>query len=155
MKIFNLLLFLLFVILLAACKQEDDDATTPMEDPNLGPIVVNNAGFENQPTGWPDGWWHRTEPYQVSWTMDESFSGNGSVTISSDTLVDDFNYWGQSFNENIQAGKKLRLQVNVKLDNVVGEGISIVIRGDDTDPFRWQCRNISDNTRSLIHHWDT
>ena len=131
---FLLLSFSFLLILNWSCKKDDDGAVV-VEDDNpipAGPIVVNNTGFEYSPSGWPDGWWHRNEPYKVEWTNEDAFSGNYSVSITSDTLVDDFNYWGQTITENIQPGKKLILRVNIKTVNVEGEGASIVIRGDNT-----------------------
>lgn len=130
----NLILLLLTALCFTfSCKNEDDNGGPINPDPEpTGPIVVNNAGFEDFPTGWPDGWWHRNEPYKVEWTDEEAFSGSHSVTIQSDTLIDDFNFWGQTITENIQTGKKLRLRVNIKTVNIEGEGASIVIRGDNT-----------------------
>ena len=133
MKTNFFILFSAILLVTFSCKNEDDDGgpITPDPEPS-GPIVVNNTGFEDFPGGWPDGWWHRNEPYTVEWTDEESFSGTYSVTIQSDTLIDDFNFWGQTITENIQVGRKLRLRVNVKTVNVEGEGASIVIRGDTT-----------------------
>ena len=132
MKQYLSLFFALVLLLSWSCKK-DDDGMPPIEEPEpSGPIVVNNTGFEQSPASWPDGWWHTTEPYDVSWTDEDAFSGEYSVSITSDTLVDGFSFWGQSINENIQAGKKLLLRVNVKTVDVQGEGASIVIRGDNT-----------------------
>lgn len=130
MKKSNYLGLFLFLILCLSC---DKDAATVIEEPILiSAITMENAGFEKDPMGWPSDWWHKTEPYEVRWDSDQAYDGDGSVAIESDTLVDGFNFWGQTMAQNVQTGRKLRLRVKVKLDQVRGEGVSIVIRGDDT-----------------------
>lgn len=127
-----LTLFVLATFLILGCKKEDDEMIVEEPTPS-GPIVLLNTGVESvDHSGIPVDWWYRAGPYQLFTTDTTAFSGNVSAGIFSDSLSADFGFWSQSTNENIQAGKKLRLRVNIKTENVVGEGASIVIRGDNT-----------------------
>ena len=120
----------LILILNLSCNKESDTVT---EEPILiSSIIMENAGFEADPNAWPNAWWYRGAPYEVRWVSDEAYSGDGSVAIESDTMVNDFNFWGQTITQNIQTGRKLQLRVKIKLDEVIGEGVSIVIRGDES-----------------------
>lgn len=113
------------------CKKEDDEMI--VEPAPSVPIVLTNTGIELvDNAGIPIDWWYRAGPYDLFTTDTTAFNGNQSAGLtSSDSTSADFGYWAQSTSENIQSGRKLRLRVNIKTENVIGEGASIVIRGDD------------------------
>lgn len=93
-----------------------------------------NGGFE---TGGalPNHWWRGGRDYRgfyFQWDGVESWEGNKAVSISRPNPADSaFAFWAQTlFAEDFWGGSAtLKAQVKTALD---GQGVSIVIRGDDT-----------------------
>jgi hypothetical protein len=133
------------------------------DDPLTGPnAVADNLGFNpgelpvNAAAAFPGGidqllengdiesgmegiWWTgRTSGYDIAASTEHFVSGARSLSISSeyDHGDDNFTFWAQSVRLENPAGLKFTLSVSLKLEDVAGEGISIAIRGDDTDPIR-------------------
>ena len=120
-------LFLTFlalgVILFNACSK---DEVQPSQ-------LISNSSVETGITS-PTSWWYSSgeDKYNVTWTDQESFSGSKSLKIS--TQIADptnFAFWAQTISANIPTGMDVTLNVKIK-SNLIGEGISIVIRGDNT-----------------------
>lgn len=117
-------------IFFLGCNKEDDDGGTPGP---TGPIELANTGLEDINNGLPVGWWSNPGPYELFTTDTTAFNGAYSAGLTSnDSTAQDFGFWAQTITDNIQVDKKLRLRVNIRAENVVGEGASIVIRGDNT-----------------------
>ncbi|PHN07005.1 hypothetical protein [Flavilitoribacter nigricans] len=126
----NLSFLLLFFasLLLVSCKKDDDDSMGSSSSE-----LLTNGDLEIG-SGTPNGWF--TGPsctdIDLSWTDEESFSPSKSVKISNTTLESDcFTYWGQHRNTDIPTGKSLTLRAMIK-GQLEGNGVGIVIRGDDT-----------------------
>lgn len=123
---FNSLWFTLLAlgaILLSGCS---DDEVPPNQ-------LITNSNVETGSAS-PNGWWFFTgqDKYDVTWSDQESFSGSRSLTIFTQTADStNFAFWAQTISTNLPTGKGVTLSAKVK-SNLVGEGISIVIRGDDT-----------------------
>lgn len=79
--------------------------------------------------------WFQSAPCQnntMVWTEEEAFSPGKSLKISNSTAGSEcISFWGQTFNTDIPTGKSLTLRVRIK-GQLEGQGVSIVIRGDDT-----------------------
>jgi len=114
---------LLIAFTLQSCSKDD---VQPVQ-------IISNEDVETGSTT-PNGWWFSSglNNYNVTWTEEQSFSPKKSLKMSTQTLnSDNFAFWAQTITTNIPVGKDVTLKVKVK-SNLVGEGISIVIRGDDS-----------------------
>ncbi len=122
-----------------------DAARADAVPPDAAPPVnlLSNGDFE-QGSSYPTDWWNADTSilghhYLREWTTEEAASGTHSVLITGpDTLADTFAYWGTSIGADRSGGSARRptglvLDVAIKLEGVTGEGVSIVIRGDDAD----------------------
>lgn len=124
----NFLLLFFIPFLLVNCSKNDDD----MQDISSNELLLN--GDLEMGSGAPNGWFTSAPCPNTtfSWTDEESFSPSKSLKISNSTLESDcFTFWGQTLNTDIPTGKSLTLRVRIK-SQLEGEGVSIVIRGDDT-----------------------
>ena len=120
------LLFLMFlapgIVLFNGCSEDEAQP---------GQLLTNNdveAG-----SGRPNNWWNHTgeDKYNVDWADQESFSGSRSLAISTQTADSaDFAFWAQTISTNLPRGRDVTLNVKIK-SNLIGEGVSIAIRGDD------------------------
>jgi hypothetical protein len=115
---------LLFIVLsFTSCKEDEIQSNQ----------LVVNGNLEQGSTS-PDGWWSNSanpDNFNFIWTEDESFSGNKSISISTQTAdASEFAYWGQTINNNLPTGKSVTLSVRIKGD-LSGEGVVVVLRGDD------------------------
>jgi len=118
--------FFLFVLVTLSCEKTEN------EDFNSGGLIKN--GSAEFGASQPDNWRSYSGDYVVSWDTKETYDGNHSFKIvSNDISLDKIGYWVQSINDNIPINKKVKLGVFAKLDNITGEGIHLMIRGDDKD----------------------
>jgi len=109
--------------LLFSCN--DDDAGKDQ-------LIVN--GDVEAGATFPNSWWYNkgNNQYEVTWTDQESYSTKRSLQISSPaTHTSGFAFWAQTITSNLPTGKGVTLSVRIKGD-LVGEGVSIAIRGDKT-----------------------
>ena len=117
-------LALVSIILLASCNKDNDMVVD----------LLSNGNVELGVTS-PDDWFSLSEndKHDVAWTEEESHSPDKSLSISIET-ADSTNMalWTQTFNSNIPHGESVTLQLQIKA-NLIGEGVCIAIRGDDTD----------------------
>jgi hypothetical protein len=95
--------------------------------------LLVNGNFENGNTV-PTDWGYITEKdiYNGEWSDKEFVSPSKSVKISSlknDTTL--FSFWYQTITDNLPFGKDVTLKVKIK-GNMLGKGVSIAIRTDDT-----------------------
>jgi len=95
--------------------------------------LIVNGDVEAGAT-FPNSWWFNTgnNQYETAWTDQESYSAKKSLQISSPaTHTSGFAFWAQTITSNLPIGKGVTLSVKIKGD-LVGEGVSIAIRGDNT-----------------------
>jgi hypothetical protein len=95
--------------------------------------LLTNGNFESGNTV-PTDWGYITEKdiYSGEWSDREFVSPSKSAKISSsksDTTA--FCFWYQTINDNLPLGKDVTLKIKLK-GNMLGKGISIAIRTDDT-----------------------
>ena len=105
----------------------DDD-----DESEHGQLITNGDVEVGSMT--PNSWWYNSaqNKYQVTWTNQESFSPSKSLKISIQSPdQSEFAFWAQTISVNIPTGESVKLTVKVKAA-LSGQGISIVIRGDDT-----------------------
>jgi len=120
-----ILLTLFSIILFSSCKKDDDMVVE----------FLNNGSLEAGINGSPDDWVFATgnNIYDLDWTTEESHSPSRSLRISTETGDStNFAFWAQTFNTDIPHGQDVTLNVWIKSE-LIGNGVSIVIRGDDTD----------------------
>ncbi|NRB51304.1 MAG: hypothetical protein HRU41_26770 [Saprospiraceae bacterium] len=123
LKLLSLLVLPLFIL---SCEKDD------IQDGSANELLSN--GDLEIGSGTPNGWFSNAPcpDTELSWTEEEAFSPRKSLKISNPTLESTcFSFWGQSFSTDIPIGKSLSLSVQIK-GQLEGEGVSIVIRGDDS-----------------------
>ena len=125
------LLFILLVITILSCKK-NNATVEPAE-------LINNGNIENGFKNWFFGYdnSHPKNPNNYAFGFTEEFAASpkNSLKINCNKVTNDtaFCFYSQSIpTTNIRIGSKLTLKVKVKTLNMVGEGISIAIRGDKT-----------------------
>lgn len=114
----------LLILIFMGCKDDNEPAIQ----------LLVNTDMEAGTTS-PNSWFQRGETvYRTEWTTEEANSGTRSLKISA-TQIDatDFAFWGQSYFGAIPIGKDVVLSIKVKCKDVIGEGISIAIRGDNAN----------------------
>ncbi len=84
-----------------------------------------------------DGYWkgsYLISAYQFNYSGKEYVSPTHSLNINaSGAAPNSFAYWAQTFDASAFAGKKASVKVNVKYSDVEGDGVMIVLRGDDSE----------------------
>ncbi len=147
-KLILLLIIILTVgLMFSGCAKEEPPFTpetesNPEDDPaNDDPSniiqMLNNINAENE-SGPLDFWWNysgNSNEYISTWASNYYVSSNHSLKINCISSISDINslgFWAQTINSNIPIGKQLTLKAIIKIENVIGDGVSIAIRGDDT-----------------------
>jgi len=103
---------------------------------NVSPIVqipLGNTDMESgstQPSNWFYGF--TAKDIAMTWSTDASSSPSHSLEMSRSTVTDQTSYaaWGQNYQGAMPVGKDLTFTAKIKSDNLVGQGVSIVIRVD-------------------------
>jgi len=114
---------LLIAFAIQSCKKDE-----------VQPVQLVSGGDLETGSSRPNGWWSNTgqDNYDLNWSEEESFSPKKSLKISTQTSnATSFAFWALTINTNIPIGKDVTLKVKVK-SKLVGKGISLLIRGDDT-----------------------
>lgn len=104
------------------------------DDPEPVMQLLVNTNMETGDTS-PNSWWD-LEPmvYNTEWTTEEANSRTRSLKISAtQSDATNFAFWAQSYLGAIPVGKDVVLSIKVKCKNVSGQGISIAIRGDNSE----------------------
>ena len=117
------LAFILSSFLLSGCEKEE-----------IVDLISN--GNVDKGLVYPYDWWSndRDGKYKTQWTQLEYFSPKKSLAISTDTAYYiDYAFWAQSITDNLPHGKAVTLKVKIMAELDSGSGITLVIRGDDTD----------------------
>ncbi|HEX5172362.1 MAG TPA: hypothetical protein VFW11_24470 [Cyclobacteriaceae bacterium] len=122
---FRFAMILLFSLsLISGCEDESNSGN---------PELVQNPSIENGNQS-PSSWFpsdYADSDTQVIWSDVQAYDGIRSLQLSSDNADASAGWWGQTYEDKIPHGKKLRLSCKIKLDNVVGDGVSIAFRGDN------------------------
>jgi len=116
---------LIFLFLFIGCKEKKVVPTIQ---------ILSNTDVEEGTGTQPLNWFQsKVAPYKLDWTTEESFSPTRSLKIST-TQSEPVNisFWGQSISSNLPLGKDLLLSVRIKTKNLVGQGVSIALRADNT-----------------------
>jgi len=123
------LLFILLVITILSCKK-NDATLTPSE-------LTNNGNIEKNFESWFFGFDvpHPKNPNNYTYGFTEEFAASpkNSLKINCNKVTNDtaFCFYSQTIpTTNLKVGSKLTLKVKIKTLNMVGEGVSIAIRGD-------------------------
>ncbi len=98
----------------------------------LNPTIIFNDSINGKDTNWDySGFGDSNHSSEISSTH---FSSPGSSLKISATAHSDFSFWGFTFSpEEIAQGSRLTMEVDIRLDNVTGEGVFIAMRGDSED----------------------
>ncbi|MEL6589649.1 MAG: hypothetical protein AAFQ68_06190 [Bacteroidota bacterium] len=100
--------------------------------------LVDNYDFEASQNDYP-GWFINNLAGTVALSDQKSRSGDQSMILRSDDTGDDLIFVGQFINR-FEKGKKVKLSAYLRLDDVEGEGLSLVVRGDtdaSNSPAEW------------------
>jgi hypothetical protein len=126
---FNFLL-LLFCTLLS-CKKDDPVPLQLLQDSQVTVLGQN----------WFFNFWNSDQSnpnqYVHAYSEEAAASAPYALKISATEIreANAFCYWGQTVSaRNVPQGRKLLLKAKIKLDNVQGPGVSLVIRQDGFNP---------------------
>ncbi len=104
-------------------------------EPFPGIQILNNSNVE-EGSGSPNNWlfWPSSnQSYSGARTRDQAFSASQSLRIHSNHITTTSgSFWAQTIVSDIPVGKSLTLKAWIKLENVVGKGIALAVRGDNT-----------------------
>jgi len=106
--------------------------STKAAEPNY---ALQNTDFETG-SSYPENWWQgatNSNSFQISYVDDVSHSSSHSAKITSKGSDSEFSFWAQTILADQFVGKSAELKVNMKAENILGDGIAIAIRGDDTE----------------------
>ncbi|MCB9249793.1 MAG: hypothetical protein H6613_15215 [Ignavibacteriales bacterium] len=95
---------------------------------------LKNTDFETG-ISYPENWWYgatNRQLFNINYVSDVSLSANHSVEISSNASKEEFAFWAQTILADQFIGKQAELKVNLKAENITGDGIAIAVRGDDS-----------------------
>jgi hypothetical protein len=113
-----------------------DDVTlsTGVAVPETPRFELENGGFEAGDRS-PDDWWRGGTTYSgftFDWWSTGAYEGNRAVSITRQGASrEDFAFWAQTLRADEFIGGSVTLHARVRTD-VTGQGVSLVIRGDDT-----------------------
>jgi hypothetical protein len=142
---YSMFILFAFILSFAGCKNNE---TSPVEPGNTtiqpGNDKIGNIAPQNQPAfingnmeDGTKGFWNGGNftggSYTFNYADNESVSPSHSLNIVALGTSGSFAYWAQTFNASAFVGKKVAVTVNTKFSNVAGEGVMLVLRGDNTD----------------------
>ena len=115
---------LLIIVMLQGCRKDE-----------IQPTQMVTGGDLEAGTSLPIGWYYDNgqNSYNVAWTEEEAASPKRSLKISTTVAsITNFAFWGLTIYTNIPVGKDVTLKVKIK-SKLSGTGVSIAIRGDDSE----------------------
>jgi len=112
------------MLIIQSCKKTD------IENFDEGGLLKNSSvEFGNTE---PETWVSYPGQYSNSWELYEAYDGSHSLKVTSNLAASaDIGYWRQSVTENIPVNKHVTLDLYLKMENVKGNGVILVIRGDN------------------------
>lgn len=117
------LLMLSVIFILISCKKDNQIPTQ---------LLVNSDIESNDLSGWLNA--GSSGSFNAEISELESFSPSHSLKIAQ-AIIDNSNYWYwyQKYEGKMPYGEDITLSAKIKGKNLVGQGISIAIRGDKQD----------------------
>ncbi|NLY91572.1 MAG: hypothetical protein GX081_08210 [Firmicutes bacterium] len=143
--LFGAIIFILMISLLSGCGKKEKPYVYE------GVELLKNGKFEeidpkyNFPKSW-DKWGKGGEDENNDWIdpdeeqleqikyIVDNEAGNTYIKIDTKTKEENYLYVFQTYRGSIPVGKKLKLAVRIKTENLTGEGAAIAIRCDDAVP---------------------
>jgi len=144
-KIYLALSFFILFLYLTGCNQSDSSVVSPIDDSaqlgrvmsgNESPVTQStfiNGDMENNINGYWKGGSFSNNNYQFNYSNTESVSPSHSLNIIASGSYKSFAYWAQTFKADSFIGSKISVTVSAKYQNVSGQGVMLVLRGDDTE----------------------
>ena len=144
-KIYLVISFFFLFLYLTGCNQSDSSVVSPADDSaQLGRVMYGNESpvtqgtlingdMEDNTNGYWKGGSFSNNNYRFNYSDAESVSPSHSLNIIASGSYKSFAYWAQTFKAEPFIGKKISVTVSAKYQNVSGQGIMLVLRGDDTD----------------------
>ena len=129
-----MLIFLFVICLVSGCSKK-----TPYEYKGIE-LLENGNMEEKESDERPRGWWYNRgtnvndvdpDSKQTTLTYDLTDPNNKCLKINGVTDSKNFAFWAQTISNNIPVGKKVKLKIRVKTENLTGTGAAIAIRCDD------------------------
>jgi hypothetical protein len=114
---------------------EENTSATASAAPGKKPetaVVFNLNGSMEKGTFAPYGWQQSEQNPAFKWTNSVSRTGRRSLQITSTHGEDKAIGWVYTLNQDIPYDKRIYLKVYIKCDAVSGQGVSLVLRADDT-----------------------
>ena len=111
-------------VLFASCKEESEPVDRQ--------LLINSSIEEgdNRPNGWIF-WESDGTGLEFTWTDQESVSAAKSLQISNTSnQTEVWGYWGQLYDGDIPHGKDVELSVQIRGENLEGQGVAIAVRAD-------------------------
>ncbi|MEL7534843.1 MAG: hypothetical protein AAFN10_26295 [Bacteroidota bacterium] len=93
--------------------------------------MLENNDFEESANDYT-GWFANNSSGTVAISREESRSGDQSIILRSLASGNSIGFIAQNFRE-FEVGKRVKLSAYIKLKELEGEGLSIVVRGDTDD----------------------
>ena len=126
-----MIVVLLFgVVILTGCKQGADPQPVPVPPSQL----LTNLDMEAGSGAQPNSWW--LGPFAsdttTAWTTEESSSAAHSLELRSTVSDTSELSWGQTYQGITPVGKDVTLTIKIKGKNIIGNGVAIALRADDT-----------------------
>ncbi|MCH7992266.1 MAG: hypothetical protein IIC35_07600 [Gemmatimonadetes bacterium] len=120
--------------------------------PQSGSPANINGGLTNQSAEADSAWFFNTPTGYVSrYSGEQAHSGDRSIELGAATHGGPgiFGYTGQRIEVGDLTGVKLVLTAYIKLENVVGQGVSLALRGDDPNQ-SWGSAEVFSTTQRKI-----
>ncbi|MEJ2614350.1 MAG: hypothetical protein P8Z35_05305 [Ignavibacteriaceae bacterium] len=143
-KIYLALSFFILFLYLTGCNQNDSSVVSPTDDSaqlgrimngNESPVTQSafiNGDMEDNTNGYWKGGFSNNN-YQFNYSNTEYVSPSHSLNIIASGSNNSFAYWAQTFKADSFIGRKISVTVSAKYQNVSGQGVMLVLRGDDTE----------------------
>ena len=128
--LFITLISIMVISLMSGCGKKEPYVYAGVE-------LLENGNMEEDPkTSFPSGWGKGGTPEEgqlnhITYITD-SEDDNSYIKIDTITKENNFIYAYQSIENNIPKGKKLKLTVKIKTENLTGGGAALFLRCDDS-----------------------
>mgnify|MGYP002410551778 FL=1 len=125
-----MLIFILIICLVSGCSKKGPYVYKGVELLKNGNMEEKDS--DERPRGWGYGGTKGfSEFLNFTYTIDPTDENNNCLKIDGATDAESFAYWHQTISTNVPIGKKVKLKVKIKTDNLTGTGAAIAIRCDN------------------------